>query len=323
MQCIITNGNTEKDRDTMRDGENGQSAFRQHMQEEIQNTERELDALKETKKVMEIELQLFESNTLVKEKEELKKEALEKERVLKENEDLKKEIEDLTEQMQERDDVLEEIHKLLCTAKAGNHLSETPSPSALLSAVRRHFRENTQQNSPPLSTPHSLSHSRSVPAGAFKITTLKRSPSTEFLEVSRYLKDQQLKGENEAREWIENVAKLPIDGDLMESVTSGRVLCLLVNAIKPGTIKKIHETPNSPIMQMQNISSFLYGCELLGVRKTDLFDATDLFQKKNAAGIISTIHALGRASQNIKGFKGPYLTSKLLNEKGRDSPENI
>lgn len=323
-QCIITNGDFEDDKNEARDGGKADSldAFKQRMQAEIQKSEGELEALKERRTLMENEGLVNEAKMLEMEKEDEKK-ALENERVVKENEELRKEIIQMRLELQERDDALMEIHRFVCRMRSEKP-TESPSPSTVLSSVRRYFREHPPISASQEQQPH-LIYSRSAPShkGFIIPTQLKRSPSTEFVEVSRYLKDQRLKGENEAREWIENVTQLSIDGDLMDSVTSGRVLCKLVNAIKPGTIKKIHETPNTPIMQMQNISSFLHGCEILGVRKSDLFDATDLFQKKNATGVISTIHALGRVSQNVKGFKGPYLTSRLPNDKGRDSPEYL
>jgi len=298
-------------------------AFKQHMQEDIQRTENDLQALIEMKMKMQNE---SETKSVEKEREQKVKGEMDNDKLKKEMEQLKQQVVQLRMDMEERDAALMEIHKLVSRVKDDDEESGYLSPSAVLSTVRRYIRDCPPRSSSS-SDPPPLIYSRSAPSHKAFLSptfpTLKRSPSSEILEVSKYLKDQRLKGENEAREWIENVAKTPVDSDLMESVRSGRVLCKLVNAIKPGTVKKIHEANTTPIMQMQNITSFLHGCELLGVRKSDLFDATDLFQKKNASGVISTIHALSRASQHVKGFKGPFLTYKMNLDKGRDLPEHI
>ena len=45
---------------------------------------------------------------------------------------------------------------------------------------------------------------------------------------------------------------------------------------------------------MENIGTFLSGCEDYGLKKTDLFQTVDLYEEQNLPQVIATIHALGR-----------------------------
>ena len=48
------------------------------------------------------------------------------------------------------------------------------------------------------------------------------------------------------------------------------------------------------VIQMENIGTFLSGCEDYGLKKTDLFQTVDLYEEQNIPQVIATIHALGR-----------------------------
>merc|ERR1712224_174744 len=90
---------------------------------------------------------------------------------------------------------------------------------------------------------------------------------------------------NEAMEWIVDMMKdepgaadslgLRVEpivnpADFQAPLKSGRLLCLLINRIQPGTIKKI-STSNQKFQQLENIEKFLTGCQTLGCVKSDLF----------------------------------------------------
>ena len=59
-------------------------------------------------------------------------------------------------------------------------------------------------------------------------------------------------------EWIEGVLGIKLDSPLQQALRSGQVLCSLINALKPGQIKKIHAKSLAP-MQRENIGWFLEG----------------------------------------------------------------
>jgi hypothetical protein len=65
-------------------------------------------------------------------------------------------------------------------------------------------------------------------------------------------------------------------------------LLRLINALKPGTIPKINEQ-NIAYMQMENIERYLQACRELGLRDTDLFNTSDLFNEKNMNLVLHSI----------------------------------
>jgi transgelin len=56
-------------------------------------------------------------------------------------------------------------------------------------------------------------------------------------------------------------------------------------------------------------------CKQLGVPETDLFMTVDLFEAKNMVQVIQTLHSLGRQSQRVPGFPGPYIGVKLADSR--------
>ena len=94
----------------------------------------------------------------------------------------------------------------------------------------------------------------------------------------------------------------------------------LANRIQPGTVRKVN-TGKMPFVQMENINSFLVACKQFGVPDSDLFMTVDLFESKNMGQVVQTIHALGRHSQRVSGFSGPYIGSKLASANQRNFTE--
>jgi hypothetical protein len=92
--------------------------------------------------------------------------------------------------------------------------------------------------------------------------------------------------------------------DVVAQLKSGKLLCELINIIKPGSIKKINKERMS-FKQMDNIAKFLSGAEELGVKKEDLFQTVDLFEGQNVPQVVNGLLALGRTSNDI--FDGPSL----------------
>lgn len=77
--------------------------------------------------------------------------------------------------------------------------------------------------------------------------------------------------EFEAQEWIENVTNEPFALDFEEELRDGRRLCILINAIKPGAVRKVNDS-RMPFKQMENISNFLRACRSVGVAEHSLFE---------------------------------------------------
>lgn len=76
-----------------------------------------------------------------------------------------------------------------------------------------------------------------------------------------------------------------------------------MNAIKPGTIRKINENTMA-FKMMENIESFLKAAQDYGCREIDLFQVVDLYERQNMTQVVNGIFALGRLvrNQNEKVF---------------------
>ena len=74
-------------------------------------------------------------------------------------------------------------------------------------------------------------------------------------------------------------------GDVIIALKNGKVLCKLINAIKPGSVKKINENKMT-FKEMENINCFLSACEEIGVKKVDLFQTVDLYEGQNIPQVI-------------------------------------
>jgi len=140
--------------------------------------------------------------------------------------------------------------------------------------------------------------------------------------------------ERQAREWIEEVTgeqifnheEYPWVDDVSTSsknfhslLKDGKILCRLMNIINPGAIKKINES-SMAFKQMENISHFLEAIEKYGVKKVDLFQTVDLYEKQNLGLVVTCIHALGRMAQK-NGFDGPVLGPKEATQNKRQFSE--
>ena len=88
-----------------------------------------------------------------------------------------------------------------------------------------------------------------------------------------------------AQSWIEAVTGKPFpEGDFAAALRDGTLLCELVNAIKPGTVKKINSS-RLAFKQMENISHFIHFAKEIGVPAYDCFDTVDLYQENDMAKV--------------------------------------
>ena len=114
--------------------------------------------------------------------------------------------------------------------------------------------------------------------------------------------------ENQAKVWIEGVTGESFgEKSFGEALKDGIMLCKLINALKPGTIKKINES-RLAFKLMENTKNFLQACRQLGVADHDCFETVDLFELKDLNVVTQCLHSLGRAVQtSCPGFSGPKL----------------
>ncbi|NP_001089675.1 LIM and calponin homology domains-containing protein 1 [Xenopus laevis] len=126
----------------------------------------------------------------------------------------------------------------------------------------------------------------------------------------------------EAQKWIEQVTGKSFgDRDFRTGLENGILLCELLNAIKPGLVKKINRLP-TPIAGLDNITLFLRGCKELGLKESQLFDPGDLQDTANRTtgrtsdcnrklrNVLVTVYWLGKAANGCSSFSGTNLDLK-------------
>ncbi|XP_077863382.1 uncharacterized protein LOC100366345 [Saccoglossus kowalevskii] len=137
----------------------------------------------------------------------------------------------------------------------------------------------------------------------------------------------------ESQRWIESVTdKKFANDDFRASLENGVLLCELVTAIKPGSIKKINRLP-TPYAGLDNLNLFLHVCEDLGLSGSQLFDTCDLQDitnrgrklrripketKKEAErrlkNVCSTLYWLGKAAHSLPKYRGPQLNLRAFEQ---------
>ncbi|KYO45927.1 LIM and calponin-like proteiny domains-containing protein 1 isoform C [Alligator mississippiensis] len=123
----------------------------------------------------------------------------------------------------------------------------------------------------------------------------------------------------EARRWIEQATGRGFgDKDFRSGLENGILLCELLNAIKPGLVKKINRL-STPIAGLDNIILFLRGCKELGLKESQLFDPGDLQDASNRVtvknidysrklkNVLVTIYWLGKAANSCTSYNGATL----------------
>ncbi|XP_053433460.1 LIM and calponin homology domains-containing protein 1 isoform X9 [Nycticebus coucang] len=127
---------------------------------------------------------------------------------------------------------------------------------------------------------------------------------------------------SEAQKWIEQVTGRSFgDKDFRTGLENGILLCELLNAIKPGLVKKINRLP-TPIAGLDNIILFLRGCKELGLKESQLFDPSDLQDtssrvtvksldySRKLKNVLVTIYWLGKAANSCTSYSGTTLNLK-------------
>ncbi|CAM9693233.1 unnamed protein product [Chrysoparadoxa australica] len=113
--------------------------------------------------------------------------------------------------------------------------------------------------------------------------------------------------EEKAQQWIEGVTGEAVEGGFGPGLKDGVLLCKLLNGIKAGTVKRINAS-KMPFKQMENVSSFLKACRVLGVPEHSLFETVDLFEEKDLGLVVQCLFALGCAvKRTCPEFAGPHL----------------
>ncbi|KAJ3312941.1 Muscle-specific protein 20 [Boothiomyces sp. JEL0838] len=126
--------------------------------------------------------------------------------------------------------------------------------------------------------------------------------------------------EQEAREWIEQVAFVQLEGEFADALKDGVALCKLINNLMPDRKPIKPSTSKLAFKQMENIHAFLQGVTDLGVPSFESFQTIDLYEKKNMNQVVDCIFAISRVAEK-NGFDGPRLGPKLAQKVERNFTE--
>ncbi|XP_051809546.1 guanine nucleotide exchange factor VAV3-like [Acanthochromis polyacanthus] len=106
--------------------------------------------------------------------------------------------------------------------------------------------------------------------------------------------------------------------DLAQTLRDGVLLCQLLNNLKPHTInlKEINLRPQmSQFLCLKNIRTFLTSCcNVFGMKKSDLFEAFDLFDVRDFVKVMDTLSKLSNTAIAQQGGFKPFPTEESLND---------
>lgn len=157
-----------------------------------------------------------------------------------------------------------------------------------------------------------------APAERCSASSLQPAQAAAPEDESLYGMDRELRAKQEAKydvfleaqvvEWIEFlIGETKGDQSVGEWLKSGVLLCRLVNAVKPGTIKKCN-TSSLAFKQMENITFFTNAIREIGVPESAMFATPDLFEEKNIGSVVNCIYTFGCVVQvNVPEYDGPPL----------------
>ncbi|XP_078524579.1 guanine nucleotide exchange factor VAV3 [Lissotriton helveticus] len=106
--------------------------------------------------------------------------------------------------------------------------------------------------------------------------------------------------------------------DLAQTLRDGVLLCQLLNNLRPLSInlKEINLRPQmSQFLCLKNIRTFLSSCcEVFGMKKSDLFEAYDLFDVRDFAKVIETLSKLSRTPAALSSGIRPFATEERIED---------
>ncbi|XP_028329111.1 guanine nucleotide exchange factor VAV3-like isoform X2 [Gouania willdenowi] len=106
--------------------------------------------------------------------------------------------------------------------------------------------------------------------------------------------------------------------DLAQTLRDGVLLCQLLNNLRPHTInlKEINLRPQmSQFLCLKNIRTFLTSCsDVFGMKKSDLFEAFDLFDVRDFGKVMDTLSRLSYTMIAQQGGFKPFPTEESLKD---------
>eukprot|EP01133_Synstelium_polycarpum_P011899 gene11899-13864_t len=120
--------------------------------------------------------------------------------------------------------------------------------------------------------------------------------------------------EKVVRAWVSDVLAEPLDEAVCfhTHFKSGVLLCRLINAIKPGTVRRINESTVS-FKHLENIGNYLKACAVIGLLDVHLFNSIDLYENKDLALVVNNLAVLAKFAARVEGYTGPHLAGERRN----------
>ena len=143
-------------------------------------------------------------------------------------------------------------------------------------------------------------------------------PTADMAETALY----EVKAE--VVDWIQTVSgSNKGDASVAEWLHDGKVLCALINAIRPGAIPKVNES-TSAFEQRENVTYFLSAARDMGVPESYMCGTPALCEEMNIGSVVQCIYALGGAVQvNVPEFMGPKLGTPLTTQSPEKSNDGM
>lgn len=127
----------------------------------------------------------------------------------------------------------------------------------------------------------------------------------------------------EIKEWIYHVlGQDPPEGDLMDILKDGSVLCDLANKIMPEEPIVYKKNQKMPFFQMETIEKFLKKAQKIGVPANEIFATIDLFEKKDPSQVCTGLISLSRHANKLDDSIPP-IGPKLVEKKPSSSPHKV
>ena len=93
---------------------------------------------------------------------------------------------------------------------------------------------------------------------------------------------------------------------MWRSLQNGIILCKLFEIIWPNSIKNINPANSKAWKFRENISSFLDACiKVAGLKYTEIFSISDLFEKKSMPKVLGTLQTLSYVAAEKIGVSWP------------------
>eukprot|EP01116_Phalansterium_solitarium_P017153 TRINITY_DN4152_c0_g1_i2.p1 TRINITY_DN4152_c0_g1~~TRINITY_DN4152_c0_g1_i2.p1 ORF type:complete len:446 (-),score=28.16 TRINITY_DN4152_c0_g1_i2:61-1398(-) len=123
--------------------------------------------------------------------------------------------------------------------------------------------------------------------------TAKRNEFQDFVYLRR---------KEEVQLWLEDVLQLDVEGDVIEALRDGTLLCQLMNRIVLGAVPKVHKAGSQEFFRRENVTFFVDACvDKLGIPRDQLFESADLCDLDNPRRVIGALLQL-EAEAARRGF---------------------